>query len=122
MAKFSFFRNRQLVRLQAPKKLKRFNIAVNEQFPTEIEKRKTLYPVMRTARLNGHRVNLVRKSLYIYGRLYVPPALGKDDSDQAKHRTEHKTDYASMTKVGINTTPKASKVKDTVRYILVLQC
>lgn len=109
VAKFSFFRDRELVRLQAPKKLKGSNIWVNEQFPPEIEeKRKTLYPVMRTARKNGHRVKLVRDSLYIDGRLYVSPALSQDDSDQAEN-TEHKTDYASVTKVGINTTPKASQ-------------
>lgn len=100
VANFLFFRDRKLVCFQAPKKLKGSNIWVNEQFPPEIEeKRKTLYPVMRTARKNGHRVKLVRDSLYIDGRPYVPPALTQDDSDQAEY-TGHKTDYASVTKAG----------------------
>lgn len=48
-AKFSFFRDRELIRLQAPKKLKGSNW-LNEKFQSEIvEKRKTLYPVMRMA-------------------------------------------------------------------------
>lgn len=58
---------------------------------------------MRTARKISQRLKLVRYSLNVDGRLYVPPALPQEDSDWAEN-TEHKTDYASETKVGINTT------------------
>lgn len=77
---------------------------VNEQLPPEVEeKKKIFYPVMRTARKISQRLKLVRYSLNVDGRLYVPPALPQEDSDWAEN-TEHKTDYASETKVGINTT------------------
>lgn len=58
--------------------------------------------------MNGHRVKLVRKSLYIDGQLYISPALAQDDSDQAEN-TGHETNYALVTKVDKNTTPLASQ-------------
>lgn len=63
---------------------------------------------MRTARKNDHLEKLMRDSVFIYGWLYVSPSLPQDDSDQAEN-TEQKTDYASLTKAGIYTTPKASQ-------------
>ncbi|KAK3107397.1 hypothetical protein FSP39_002575 [Pinctada imbricata] len=79
VAKFSRFKDRELVRRQAPKTLKGTGFYVQEQFPVEVEqRRKSLFPVMRDARRRHRKVKLVRDRLYIDGVEYVHPE-GHDD-------------------------------------------
>ena len=74
VAKFSNFKDRELVRKQAPQTLKGSDVWVQEQFPPEIEqRRKALYPVMSAERKKKKKVSLVRDTLYIDGVKYVPP-------------------------------------------------
>ena len=48
------------------RKLRGTRIGIAEQFPEEIEKiRQTLYPEMKKAKAQGHRVRMVRDRLYI---------------------------------------------------------
>lgn len=80
VAKFTYFKERELIRTRAPQKLKGSNVWVNEQFPPEIEeRRKKLYPIMRLAKRDGKRVRLVKDLLYVNGELYDPE---KDVSTQ----------------------------------------
>ena len=73
VAKFSTYKDRELVRKQAPKTLKGSNFWVQEQFPPEIEqRRKALYPVMKEERKKNNKVNLVKDRLFINGSEYVP--------------------------------------------------
>nr|XP_022331758.1 uncharacterized protein LOC111129597 [Crassostrea virginica] len=74
VAKFSYFKDREYIRLNAARKLHGTRIWVNEQFPPEIENnRKKLYPVMRQAKKDRKRVKLVRDTLYIDGIKYNAP-------------------------------------------------
>lgn len=80
VAKFTYFKERELIRTRAPQKLKGSNVWVNEQFPPEIEeRRKKLYPIMRLAKRDGKHVRLTKDLLYINGQLYDPD---KDVSTQ----------------------------------------
>ena len=74
MAKVSYFKDREYIRLNASKRLKGSQIYVTEQFPPEIEeKRRKLYPVLRQAKKDKKRAKLVRDTLYILeGKGYVP--------------------------------------------------
>lgn len=73
VAKFSYFKDREYIRLNASKRLKGSQIYVNEQFPPEIEeKRRKLYPILRQAKKDKKRAKLVRDTLYIEGKEYVP--------------------------------------------------
>ena len=74
VAKFTFYRDKEYVRQEAPKVLIGTGYSVNEQFPQEIEtRRKVLYPVAKSARQNqSNKVRLVRDKLYINGQLYLP--------------------------------------------------
>lgn len=48
VAKFTYYNDREFIRIHAAQKLKGSNVLVNEQYPPEIvERRKKLYPVMR---------------------------------------------------------------------------
>jgi hypothetical protein len=88
VAKFSFYKDRELVRRRAPMKLKGSNIWVNEQFPPEIEeKRRKLYPALRKARKDKKRVKLVVDRLYIEGELYVPSENMEEDSQSADEQS-----------------------------------
>ncbi|XP_062594817.1 uncharacterized protein LOC134256179 [Saccostrea cucullata] len=74
VAKFTYFKDREYIRIKAPHRLHGCNIWVNEQFPAEIEeRRKKLYPVMRQARQDRCTTKLVRDVLYINGKVYTPP-------------------------------------------------
>lgn len=74
VAKFTYFKDRELIRTRAPQKLHKSNVWVNEQFPPEIEeKRRKLYPVLRQAKKDHKKVKLVRDVLYIDGQEYIPP-------------------------------------------------
>ena len=53
--------------------LKGTSYGINQQFPSVIEeRRKELYPIMRSFREEGNRVKLVRDRLYVNGQLYNP--------------------------------------------------
>ena len=74
VVKFTFFKDRELVRITSPQVLSGTNYGVSEQFPQEIEdKRKQLYSVAKDARTDkNNKVRLVRDKLYINGQLYDP--------------------------------------------------
>ena len=70
--KFNYFQDREQVRQNA-RKLKGTRIGIAEQFPEEIEKiRQTLYPEMKKAKAQGHRVRSVRDRLYINNVEFKP--------------------------------------------------
>ena len=51
--------------------LPRTKIGIAEQFPKEIEEaRKSLYPVMKKAKAEGHKISLIKHKLYISGLRY----------------------------------------------------
>ncbi|KAJ8317385.1 hypothetical protein KUTeg_005289 [Tegillarca granosa] len=68
--------DREIVRKQAPTVLKRTEnkeFGVNEQYPKEInDRRKELYPYLKSAKRNGKRANLVLDKLYVDGKLFDP--------------------------------------------------
>lgn len=65
VAKFTHYKDRELVRKQAPKMLKGTTYCVQEQFPVETDqRRRALFPVMRGARRRNQRVRLIRDSLF----------------------------------------------------------
>ena len=74
IAKFTYYKDKELVRHAAPKTLIGTIISVNEHFPSEIEqRRKVLYPVAKNARRNrDNKVRLVRDKLFINGQQYTP--------------------------------------------------
>lgn len=74
VVKFTYFKDRELVRLTATTTLIDTSYGVSEQFPPEIEeKRKPLYEAAKKARLNkDNTVRLVRDKLYINGELFIP--------------------------------------------------
>jgi hypothetical protein len=73
VAKFTYFKDREFIRKNAARMLKGSRVWVNEQFPPEIEeKRKQLYPVLRQAKKDKKRANLIRDTLYIEGEKYSP--------------------------------------------------
>lgn len=70
IAKFERFKDKESVRLAAPRTLNGKNFGVREQFPVEIEeKRKLLYPEAKKLRRNQtNNVRLVKDKLYLNGR------------------------------------------------------
>ena len=86
IAKFTYYKDREYIYNNAPRRLKGSRYFVNEHYPPEIEaKRKKLYPVMRKARQDHKKVKLVRDSLYIDGKLYTPL-----EDDEARDRRDQK--------------------------------
>ena len=77
VVKFTFFKDKEIVRQAAPKTLIGTRYRVNEHFPAEIEnRRKLLYPVVKSARqTESNRVKLVRDKLFINGEQYIPDSL-----------------------------------------------
>jgi hypothetical protein len=72
IAKFSSYKQKEEVR-KLGKNLKDSNFYVHEQFPPAIiEQRRKLFPVMKAARLEGKRANVVYNKLYIDGKQYIP--------------------------------------------------
>ncbi|KAH3837548.1 hypothetical protein DPMN_110941 [Dreissena polymorpha] len=68
VAKFPFFKNREVVRRQWPE-LKDTPYNVFEQFPPEIQKkRRRLVPKMKEAKRGGERAWIAYDTLYIDGR------------------------------------------------------
>ncbi|XP_041369922.1 uncharacterized protein LOC121383892 [Gigantopelta aegis] len=75
VAKFSKFKDREMVRKASSTKLKGKTFGVNEQFPKEInDRRKELYPYYKQAKRAGKRESLVYDKLYIDGTLYKKDA------------------------------------------------
>ena len=74
VAKFVNFKDREYVRMQAPKTLRGKHFGVREQFPKVIEnRRKSLYPEMRKAKQNKqNKVRLVKDKLYINDIQFIP--------------------------------------------------
>ena len=68
VARFTFFKDRKMVRQQWPR-LKGTNYFVNEQFPPEVQtKRVCLFPKMKAARREGKRAWVSYDTLYVDGR------------------------------------------------------
>lgn len=76
VAKFTYYKDKELVRLNAPKTLINSSYVVKEQFPAEMEeKRKLLYGEAKRARQNANnKVRLVRDKLYVNGQEVIPPS------------------------------------------------
>ncbi|VDI69628.1 Hypothetical predicted protein [Mytilus galloprovincialis] len=71
LAKFMLRQQRDKVRKNSPK-LKDTNISISEHFPKSVhEKRKTLIPMYKKAKLEGKSAFLTRDKLYIEGNLIV---------------------------------------------------
>lgn len=72
VAKFSHYKEREVVRAAAPSNLKDSNYGVYEQFPPEIaRRRKLLYPILRQAKRDGKNAKLVADKLFVNGtRVY----------------------------------------------------
>jgi hypothetical protein len=72
VVKFNFHQDRERIRLNA-RKLRGTRIGIAEQFPEEIEKiRQTLYPEIKKAKAQGHRVRMVRDKLYVNNVEFKP--------------------------------------------------
>lgn len=88
VAKFSYFKDREYIRINAAKRLKGSKVYANEQFPPEIEeKRRKLYPGQRQAKKDNKRVQLVRDVLYIDGKEYTPPESAPSPTPAWNNRT-----------------------------------
>jgi hypothetical protein len=86
IAKFAYYKDKEYNYNNAPRRLKGSRYFVNEHYTPEIEaKRKKLYPVMRKAWKDHKKVKLVRDSLYIDGKLYIP-----FEDDEARDRRNQK--------------------------------
>ena len=74
VAKFTFYKDREMVRQAAPKYLMGTRFRVKEHFPPEIEEtRKRLYGEAKIARQNANnRVKLVRDKLFVNGQQFHP--------------------------------------------------
>jgi hypothetical protein len=70
VAKFLKFPDKESIK-SSSKKLKGTDLGISDQFPKEIvEKRKVLYPILKKAKDDGHKVKLTKDQLYINGQLY----------------------------------------------------
>lgn len=74
IAKFERYKDKERVRLAAPRSLTGTVFGVRDQYPAEMEqKRRALYPVMRQYKQNPrNKVRLVRDKLYINDTEYIP--------------------------------------------------
>lgn len=93
VAKFVNFKDREMIRKSAPEKLKALNnhkYGVNEQFPKEInDRRKALYPHLKSAKRNNKRANLVYDKLYIDGRLFIPDTRETQQNETPRRTTQN---------------------------------
>jgi hypothetical protein len=70
VAKFLKFPDKESIK-SSSKKLKGTDLGISDQFPKEIvEKIKVLYPILKKAKDDGHKVKLTKDQLYINGQLY----------------------------------------------------
>ena len=89
VAKFTYFKDKELVREAAPKKLRDTNIWVKEQYTQEIElNRKQLYEPAKRARQDpNNKVRLVRDKLFINNRQYIPTETPSSQYSNQKKET-----------------------------------
>ena len=88
VAKFSYFKDREYIRINAVRKLHGTRIWVNEQFPPEIENnRKKLYPVMRQAKKNRKHWRIQRGA---EGTFAPPPKKKRERERKEKERGRKK--------------------------------
>ena len=72
VVKFNFYQDKLKIKQASFSTLKGTSFGVSEQYPREIqERRKQLYPVMKSAKDAGHRAVLSYDKLYINGQLYM---------------------------------------------------
>lgn len=92
IAKFERYKDKQYVKMIAPKKLRNKPFGVNKQFPKEIEEtRKTLYGEMKRAKRNqNNKVRLVRDKLFVNG-VRIHPKSGTDLFYDERNRTGDQT-------------------------------
>ena len=94
VVKFTFYKDRELVRLSAPTMLSGTSFGISEQYPIEIEeKRRPLYQIAKKARENTeNKVKLVRDKLYINGELFKPQTINDSENSTDTHleRNTHK--------------------------------
>ena len=97
VAKFVNFKDREYVRMQAPKTLVGKPFGVREQFPKAVEKkRKLLYPEMRKAKQNKqNKVRLVKDKLYINDIEFIPEETENESETEQTQDTIPKTRYQS---------------------------
>ena len=73
VARFTYFKQREIVRKKAHTALKNSSFSVFEHSPPDVEaKRRELYPLMRKARNRHQRVRLVVDHLYVDGEEVFP--------------------------------------------------
>jgi hypothetical protein len=81
VAKFTKWSDREDVRL-ASVNLRDSKFSIREQYPIEIEdRRRSLYPIMRSAKADGQNAWLVRDKLFINGSEYTAESHMSDNSD-----------------------------------------
>lgn len=97
IAKFTNYKDKELVRQSAPKTLIGTRYGVNEQFPPEIEnRRKLLYAEAKRARKNKeNEVKLVRDRLFINGRQFVPPHNSNENNYNPLSNRDHQVPSGS---------------------------
>ncbi|CAG2211114.1 unnamed protein product [Mytilus edulis] len=77
-------------------RLKGKQYGVNKQFPEAIEQaRKSLYPVMKEMKADGHRVRLVRDILYVDGVIYNHQTLNSPSPNNRRELLNTPEDYQS---------------------------
>jgi prefoldin subunit 5 len=98
VAKFTFYKDKEFIRLRAPSVLKNTNYYVKEQYPHEIEeKRKPLYKIAKDARENPENsVKLVRDKLFINNKLYVPSGDESSRENDTAVKTVHLNDMTQQ--------------------------
>lgn len=81
IARFEKYKDKEFVRLAAPKCLAGKRYGVREQFPSEIEEqRKLLYPIAKEYRQNKNNVvRLVRDKLYVNGREIIVDNISQNE-------------------------------------------
>lgn len=111
VAKFTYFKDKELVRTRAAQRLIGTRFRVKEQYPTEIEdRRKLLYGEAKTARQNpNNKVKLVRDKLFINGRQFMPS--NSNNNQQQTTRLNTGTSYTS--RQNVETTRHEQRVRFT---------
>ena len=72
VVKFLNYKDKEIIRQAAPRKLKNTTFGVNEQFPKEIaDRRRLLYPIMKEERRQNRKANLVVDRLFTENVTYV---------------------------------------------------
>ncbi|CAG2250846.1 unnamed protein product [Mytilus edulis] len=81
-------------------RLKGKQYGVNKQFPEAIEQaRKSLYPIMKEMKAEGHRVRLVRDILYVDGVIYNHQTLNSPSPNNRREVLNTPEDYQSQNSV-----------------------